>query len=67
MAIGEDLDETELHPVLLATQVAAEDWFANADGRLVPQVEAGILDARVSVASLPRALALVQNVIVRSQ
>jgi hypothetical protein len=67
MAIGDDLDETELHPVLLATRVAAEDWLANSDGRLAPQVEAGILDARVSAASLPRALVLVQNVIVRSQ
>jgi hypothetical protein len=67
MAIEGDPGESGLHGMLLATRVASENWFPNVDGRLAPQVEPGILEARVSAASLPRALAAVQEVIARSQ
>jgi hypothetical protein len=67
MATGDDFEERELHPVLSATLVAAEEWFTTADGRLAPQVEPGVLEARVSASQLPRAIALVQEVIGQSE
>jgi hypothetical protein len=52
-----------LHPFLLATREAAASWHCTADGRLSPQPEPGILEARVAPAQLDRALAIVQAVI----
>lgn len=54
---------TEVHPVVEATRLAAGGWHRTPDGRLVPHVQPGILDVRVSPGELERALNLAQALI----
>ena len=52
-----------MHPFLSATRDATGRWYRNADERLAPQPSPGILELRVTPASVERALAIVQSVI----
>ena len=55
-----------MHRVIEATRVAAGAWHRTPDGRLVPHVEPGILELRVSPGELERALSLAQALIEQS-
>jgi hypothetical protein len=52
-----------MHPLIEATRSAARDWHRTPDGRLVPQVEPGVVEVRVSPDQFERALSLAQAVI----
>jgi hypothetical protein len=55
-----------MHPVIEATRAAARGWHRTPDGRLVPDVQAGLLELRVSPGELERALSVAQAVIDQS-